>query len=205
MIAAAPRSAMIVVATGPAMKLAASMTRIPARRKSLMSVAGLALAPEVPSPVAIAADEIDAARTMWSLAGADFGGPSRDLRTARLCANRKEAPKPADEIADDRSRHDADSVARQRRSRHSISAPRSPRGLQTRGIERPQIDRRGGPLGDELGQPAHVDLTLRPREDLRLRRAPVGGAVVDEERVGRHVGRGERHAVALESVDSRQR
>ncbi len=32
---------MMVVATGPAMKLAASMTRTPASRKSLMFVAGL--------------------------------------------------------------------------------------------------------------------------------------------------------------------
>src|SRR5256712_13752060 len=121
---------MIVVATGPAMKLAASMTRIPARRRSLMSVAGLALAPEVPSPVAIAPDEIDAARTMWSLAGADFGGPSRDLRTARLGANRKEAPKPADEVADDRSRHDGGNGARQPRSAPSKSAARSTPGPQ---------------------------------------------------------------------------
>ena len=55
-----------------------------------------------------------------------------------------------------------------------------------------------------VGHPAHVDLAVRPRKNLRLERAAVGGAVVDEERVGGHVGRVERHAVALEAIHARQ-
>src|SRR5438105_1667655 len=106
---------MIVVATGPAMKLAASMTRTPASRKSLMIVAGIALAPGVPSPVAIAPDEIDRRRENDVVVGGrGFGRPEPRSRHGWAGANRKEAPKPSDEIANDGSRHGGDSVARHR-------------------------------------------------------------------------------------------
>ena len=59
--------------------------------------------------------------------------------------------------------------------------------------------------GLEIGHAADVDVAVGPRHDLGLQRAAVGQAVVHEERVRGHVRRGERHAVALEPVDARQR
>ena len=52
--------------------------------------------------------------------------------------------------------------------------------------------------------PAHVHLAIRPRDDLGLQGAAARQSIVHEERVCRHVGRIERHAVALEPVDRRQ-